>query len=71
MTLRKTTQKEIKQQYKPWIRKEILSSIRKREKLYRKFVRAKDKDIKEEYHKKYKEIRNQSLIQCRQSKETF
>ena len=30
MLLRKVTLKEIRQQYKPWIKKEILSSIRKR-----------------------------------------
>ena len=50
--------KEIKQQYKPWISKEILNSIRMREKLNNKFVKAKDKDVKEDYHKKYKQIRN-------------
>ena len=59
--------KEIKQQYKPWIKKEILSSIRKREKFYTQFIKAKDKVIKEEYHKKCKELRNQILNQCRQS----
>ena len=55
MPLRKMTQKEIKQQHKPWITKEILKSISKREKLYKKYIKAKDKDIKEDYHKKYKE----------------
>ena len=66
MPLRKVTLKEIKQQIKPWIKKEILSSIRKREKFYTTFIKAKDKVIKEEYHKKYKELRNQILNQCRQ-----
>ena len=51
--------------YKPWIKKEILSSIRKREKFYKKIIKAKDKVIKEVYHKKYKELRNQILDQCR------
>ena len=41
MPLRKVTVKEIKQQYKPWIKKEILSSIRKREKFYKNFIKAK------------------------------
>ena len=71
MPLRKVTLKEIKQQYKPWIKKEILSSIRKREKFYKQFIKAKDKVIKEEYHKKYKELRNQILNQCRHSKKVY
>ena len=62
MPLRKVTLKEIKQQYKPWIKKEILTSIRKREKFYKTFIKAKDKVI-EQYHKKYKELRNQILNQ--------
>ena len=71
MPLRKVTLKEIKQQYKPWIKKEMLSSIRKREKFYKQFIKAKDKVIKEEYHKKYKELRNQILNQCRHSKKVY
>ena len=71
MPLRKLTQKEIKQQHKPWITNEIIKSIKKREKLYKKYIKAKDKDIKEDYHKKYKEKRNQVLNECRQSKKTY
>ena len=71
MPLRKVTLKEIKQQYKPWIKKEILSSIRKREKFYKNIIKAKDKVIKEEYHKKYKALRNQILNQCRHSKNVY
>ena len=62
MPLRKVTLKEIKQQCKPWIKKEMLSSIRKREKFYKEFIKAKDKVIKEEHHKKYKELRNQIIF---------
>ena len=51
MPLRKATHKEIKQQYKPWIKKEILSSMRKRENLYKNIIKAKDKGIKEEITK--------------------
>ena len=57
------TQKEIKQQYKPWVTNEILKSIKIREKLYKKYIKAKDKDIKEEYHK--------ILSDCRQSKKIY
>ena len=71
MPLRKMTPKEVKQQYKPWISKVIQNSIRKRENLYKKFVKAKDKVIKEDYHKKYKEIRNKVLSECRDSKKLY
>ena len=37
MPLRKVTPEEIKQQYKLWIKKEILSSIRKREVLQKNY----------------------------------
>ena len=63
--------KEVKQQYKPWISKEFLNSIRIREKLYKKFVKAKDKDVKEDYHKKYKQIRNKILSECREIKKLY
>ena len=73
MPLKKRTHKEIKQQYKPWITKDILNSIRTREKLYTKFIKAKDKgkDIKDDYHKKYKELRNEILKTCRKSKKGY
>ena len=65
------TPKEVKQQYKLWISKEILNSIRIREKLYNKFVKTKDKDVKEDYYKKYKQIRNKILSECRESKKLY
>ena len=34
-------------------------------------IKAKDKDFNEEYHKTNKEIRNQTLNQCRQSKKNL
>lgn len=71
MPLKQISQKEMKHQYKPWITKDILSSIRQREKLHKKFINAKDENIKENYHKKYKEIRNQILSNCRKSKKTY
>ena len=72
MPLKKRTHKEIKQQFKPWITKDILISIRKREKLYyKKIIKTKNKDIKDDYHKKYKELRNEILKICRKSKKYY
>ena len=69
--LRKITQKELKQQYKPWITNDILKSIKARENLYKKFIKAKDEKSKEDYFKMYKELRNKILTKCRNSKKTY
>ena len=58
MPLKEMTRKEIQHQFKPWISKEILNSITEREKLYKKYINTKDRIIKEDYHRKYKELRN-------------
>ena len=68
MPLKRLTKREIKQQYKPWITNGIRKSIKRREKYYKKFIKAKDEVIKEDYHSKYKEIRNAIVTLCRQSK---
>ena len=68
MPLKKLTKKEIKQQYKPWITNGIRISIKRREKYYKKFIKAKNEITKEDYHKKYKELRNQIVTLCRHSK---
>ena len=69
--LRKITQKELKQQYKPWITNDMLRSINAREKLYKKFIKAKDEKAKKDYHKMYRELRNQILTKCRNSKKEY
>ena len=68
MPLKKLTKKEVKQQYKPWITNGIRISIKRREKYYKKFIKAKNEITKEDYHKKYNELRNQIVTLCRQSK---
>ena len=65
------TQKEIKLQYTPWITNDILHSIKSREKLYKKYIKAKDKDIKQNYHNRYKQIRNHILTESRKSKKSY
>ena len=68
LPLKKITKKEIRHQFKPWITNGIRTSIKRREKLYKKFLRAKDENIKEMHHKNYKTIRNQIVTLCRESK---
>ena len=65
MPLRKMSKKEIKQQYKPWITKDILNSIKKMETLYKRYIKAKNLEVKEDYHNKYKELRNKLLNEIR------
>ena len=51
----------------PWITKEIISAIRKRELLYRKFKRSKCID----FLVKFKSLRNRILLMIRSSKKTY
>ena len=65
------TKKDFHHQGKPWITKDIKIAIKKREKLYRKFVRAKDAQKKEEFHHQYKTIRNEIVTMCRENKKLY
>ena len=68
MPLQKLTKSEITQQLKPWITLGIRNSMRRRDKMYRKYLKAKNDQLKQEYHQKYKELRNQVVSLCRESK---
>ena len=52
------TNKEIKQQQKPWITKEILRTMNERDKIHKKWVGEKDNITKTSLHTDYKNIRN-------------
>ena len=56
--LKKISNKVFKRQFKPWITKAIRVSIKKRNKLKSKFIRAKDSKIKKLLEDKYKFYRN-------------
>ena len=56
---------------KPWITKDICKAIKRRETLYRKFIKAKDPLIKEEHHKNFKDLRNEIVSLCRESKTSY
>ena len=58
MPLKKMTNKEIKQQQKPWITKEILRTMNERDKIHKKWVGEKDIVTKTSLHTDYKNIRN-------------
>ena len=65
------TMNDIKQQYKPWITNGIRNSIQRQEKLYKKFIKAKNQEVKNEHHLNYKELRNQIVTICRLSKKNY
>ena len=58
MPLSEMSQKEIQNQYKPWIDNEIRKMITEREKLYKNYIKMKDPIAKSELHESYKEQRN-------------
>ena len=70
MPLRKLNKKEIRLQAKPWLTRGILQSIKRRDKLLRKYIRASDPARKEELHVEYRALRNRIKYIIRQSKKT-
>ena len=68
LPIKNNTNKEIKLQFKPWITYGIRKYIQRRVSLYKRFIKAKDIHIKDDYHKRYKKLRNQIVTLCRESK---
>ena len=71
MPKRKITKKEFKQKYKPWVTRGILTSIRRKYKLLKKFIRTKNQSRKQVIHNEYKTLRNQILDLTKKSKQHF
>ena len=57
--LRKLTNKEFKRRFKPWISKGILISINRKNKLYSKYIKCKNNEIKILLFNDYKTLKNQ------------
>ena len=56
---------------KPWITRGIKTSIKKRDKLYKQMIKAKNKQHKLIKHESYKKYRNKIIELIRQSKQTY
>ena len=56
---------------KPWITRGIKTSIKKRDKLYKQMIKAKNKQHKLIKHESYKKYRNKIIELIRQSKENY
>ena len=65
------TKRELKQQQKPWITTGILNSMKRRDRLLKKFTKAKHELIKIQYHKEYKKLKNQIVALCRINKKIY
>ena len=71
MPLIEMTQQEIKLNSKPWINKEILNMINEREKLYKMYIKTKNQVLKEQFHEKYKKLRNDIRELTRKSQKEY
>ena len=58
MPWKKLNKKEMRLQGKPWIANGIFTSIKRRDKLLHKYIKAKDPTRKELLHTEYKALRN-------------
>ena len=63
LPLKKMTKRELKQQQKPW--------MKRRDRLLKKFTKAKHELIKIQYHKECKKLRNQIVALCRINKKNY
>ena len=69
--LRILTKKEVKLQAKPWITPAIRVSIKRRDKLLKKYIKAKDVSRKEDLYTTYKNLRNRIVSILRASKKNY
>ena len=61
--LKKVNKYRLKFKTKPWITPALQKSISVKNNLLKKFITAKDSQVKERYHKEYKDYRNMLFLQ--------
>ena len=71
MPLRKMSNVEHKRRYKPWVTYAIRKSMRRRDRLLRKYIKAKNPARKAPLHTEYKSLRNSIIQLTKQSKLNF
>ena len=69
--IKRLTNKEHKRKYKPWITSGILTSISRKNKLYKKYSKTKDEHRKKQIFEEYKIIRNLVNELTRKSKKSY
>ena len=71
MPLKKVTKKDYKRQFKPWITDDILNKIKEKNYIFKKYIKIKDPQRKNEHFVQYKLLKNEILLITRQSKKDF
>ena len=71
MPLRKVSHKEYKRRFKPWITDNILKSINTKNKIFKRYIKCKDKQSKEQLNNEYKNLKNVITALTRQSKKDY
>ena len=69
--LKKVNKYKLKFKTKPWITPALQKSISIKNNLLKKFITAKDPQVKERYHKEYKDYRNMLSTIFKQSKTNY
>ena len=68
MPLRKLTQKEFKQKFKPWISKNIIGKISEKNRIFRKYINCKNDVRKAELFEQFKILKNETAHLTRSGK---
>ena len=71
MPLRKVTKEEYKRRFKPWITEAILRKMKNKNKIFNKYMNAKDPTRKEQSYIQYKSLKNELTTLTRQSKKEY
>ena len=69
--LKKVNKYKLKFKTKPWITPALQKSISIKNNLLKKFITAKDSQVKQSYHKEYKDYRNMLSTILKQSKTNY
>ena len=69
--IKKGNKKELKLLTKPWITQGLQNSIKKKNNIYSKFVKCKNKIMKEFHHNNYKNYRNLLSTLLKRAKEEY
>ena len=69
--LKKLTRAEFKQTRKPWITNGILTSIKNKDKLYHRYIKTKDKNVRATIHNEYKAVKNRINVLIHYSKKDY
>ena len=71
MPLRKVTNREFKQKFKPWISSGILAKIRDKGKKFSKYIKCKDPDRRAELYTNFKLLKNEITQDIRSGKKSY